>query len=411
MASPRFNRDTLIYSFYNYSRIPIWIFTEDGTLSECYIRDRRPDMFTPLQEVLRRVQKKWKKQDYEVVAENNELYLILRCMPDGYDVPVYAILGPILFTSCYSLFEMRQLSFSVGLSDQDLTELVSYLHVLEYSRAVDSLRFVTTLLHADYPSSRTTDAYSVLDQLLKARIDTDPAEPKGPDTPSHTPYREELAVLQCVRDGDLDRLEETFRSQPEIRYGRMSSNPFHQTLYGIIANITLVTRFAILGGMPEEDAFNLSDHYIQKTERVRTPAELQQINVEMGVDFTSRVAQIRRQGIARYSLSVRHCVEYILSHVREALSLERLAREVNLSPKYLSDRFRSETGQTLHSYVQEQKIREAKRLLLHTDNSLSVISQLLNFSSQSYFTAVFRKNTGMTPRQYRELHISGIRLP
>ena len=168
MVSLRMNKDPLIYSFYVYSRIPIWIFEEDGTLSECYIRSHRPDMFTPLRDVLHRIQDSRKKRDYEVVAGNNELYIILRCKPDGYNSPVFAILGPILFTSCYSLFEMRQLSFSAGLSDQELTDLVSYLHVLEYSKAADTLRFVTNLLHADFPSSRTTDVRSVLEQILKA---------------------------------------------------------------------------------------------------------------------------------------------------------------------------------------------------------------------------------------------------
>ena len=410
MVSPQMNRDPLIHSFYAYSRIPIWIYSEDGVLKECYLRSRRPDMFTPLYDALRRVQAKWKKRDYEVVARNNELYIILRCMPDGYDDPMFAILGPVLFTACYSLFEMRQLSFAVGLSDQELKDLVSYLHVLEYSRAADTLRFVTNLLHAEYPSSRTEDVRSVLDQILNARTDVALSETKDSDRPAHTSFRDELAVLQCVRDGDLDRLEDTYRAQPETRYGRMSSSPFHQILYGVIANITLVTRFAIMGGMPEEDALNLSDYYIRRTERVRTPAELQEINIEMGVDFTSRVAQIREQGISQYSLPVRQCVEYIQRHVRESLSLDELAKEVSLSPKYLSDRFRRETGQTLHSYIQEQKIREAKNLLRHTDDSLSEISQLLNFSSQSYFTSVFRKNTKLTPRQYRALHISDERL-
>ena len=236
MSSPRFNQDPLIHSFYDYSRIPIWIFTEDGILTECYIRRSRPDMFTPLRDVLPRIYRDSKKQDYEVLARNNELYISIRCMPDGYDSPVFAILGPILFTSCYSLFEMRQLSFSVGLSDQNLTDLVSYLHVLEYSRAGSTLRLVTTLLHADFPSSRSTDVRSVLDQIIKAQADSANGDTRDHDRPAHTSYREELAVLQCVRDGDLDRLADTFRSQPEIRYGRMSSSPFHQTLYGVIAN-------------------------------------------------------------------------------------------------------------------------------------------------------------------------------
>ena len=80
----------------------------------------------------------------------------------------------------------------------------------------------------------------------------------------HTPYREELAVLHCVRAGDVAKLEATYRAQPRIKYGKMSQNPLRGLFYGSIANVTLITRYAIEGGLEEETAFTMSDLYIRR---------------------------------------------------------------------------------------------------------------------------------------------------
>ena len=54
------------------------------------------------------------------------------------------------------------------------------------------------------------------------------------------------------------------------------------------------------------------------------------------------------------------------------------------------------------SYAQEKA--KAKNLLEHSDYSLGEISTYLNFSSQSYFISIFKRYTGITPRQYRKMH-------
>ncbi len=59
-------------------------------------------------------------------------------------------------------------------------------------------------------------------------------------------------------------------------------------------------------------------------------------------------------------------------------------------------------GITLSEYIQRERVEEAKKLLTLTTYSLSDICAWLNFNDQSYFIRVFKKNTSMTPRQYRE---------
>ncbi|MDQ0233070.1 YesN/AraC family two-component response regulator [Metabacillus malikii] len=63
--------------------------------------------------------------------------------------------------------------------------------------------------------------------------------------------------------------------------------------------------------------------------------------------------------------------------------------------------FKKEVGISVTEYIQRTKIEEAKKLISFSDYSLSKIHTLLNFTDQSYFTKVFKKYTGYTPKQYR----------
>ena len=77
---------------------------------------------------------------------------------------------------------------------------------------------------------------------------------------------------------------------------------------------------------------------------------------------------------------------------------------IYLPPKYLSALFHKETGQTLTVFIHKVLIEKAQNLLAHSDYSLGEISTYLNFSSQSYFISIFKRYTGITPRQYRKMH-------
>ncbi len=218
---------------------------------------------------------------------------------------------------------------------------------------------------------------------------------------NHTSYRQELAVLHCVRQGNIALLESTYRSLPGIIYGNMSNIPLRQLFYGSIANTTLVTRYAIEGGMEEEAAFTLSDVYIRRMEKCRTLYELNALNERMAIDFTQHVAKAQTKAVKTYSLPVTCCIDRILLNLHHKISLTELAREVGLTPKYLSCLFHKETGTKLSTFIEEKRIEEAKNLLAFSQYPLNRISEYLAFTSQSYFISVFKRKTGMTPKVYR----------
>lgn len=225
------------------------------------------------------------------------------------------------------------------------------------------------------------------------------------DETIHTPYREEKAILSCVKYGDLNRLKQTYEALPSIRYGKMSAsvNPIRKYFYGAIANTTLVTRAAIEGGLDEETAFSLSDIYIKKMEQCTRIEELDALNEQMAIDFTKLVAKQRKRLSPRYSKAVTQVMKLIYERSHQKIRLEELAERVGLNAKYLSFLFKKETGCKLSDYILSVRMEEAKKLLTYSDYTSSQIGEYLAFNSQSYFISVFKRQTGLTPNQYREL--------
>lgn len=94
---------------------------------------------------------------------------------------------------------------------------------------------------------------------------------------------------------------------------------------------------------------------------------------------------------------------YIDSHLHENITLDLLAELSHLNKFYLSHKFTEEFGISLINYLLEQRIQCGKEHLRDTDLRISMIAQLSGFSSQSYFTQVFKKSTGISPAKYRKL--------
>lgn len=95
-------------------------------------------------------------------------------------------------------------------------------------------------------------------------------------------------------------------------------------------------------------------------------------------------------------------MEYIETHICEKISLDAMAKELGYSSYYLSSKFQKESGMSLNSYINRQKVEIAKQLLCSPALNAADVSEHLCFSSPSYFTAIFRKFTGVTPSAYQQ---------
>ena len=94
-------------------------------------------------------------------------------------------------------------------------------------------------------------------------------------------------------------------------------------------------------------------------------------------------------------------IAYISEHYDQPLTLKETADYVKLNPSYFSALFKQCSGSTFKEFLNYTRIEESKKYLINTNYSIIDIAIATGFEDQSYFTKVFKKYTGMTPRQYR----------
>ncbi len=218
------------------------------------------------------------------------------------------------------------------------------------------------------------------------------------------PYNPELEFYSIIKSGNIAKVrslcQERLLDKPGL--GTLSEDSLQNMKYHFVITTALVARYCIEGGMELSTAYGLSDFYIQKADQCRTPEEVSDLHPVMCEDYTRRMKNLRKQKIC--SKHIADCVDYIYEHLHTRITINDLSEYVNLNPSYLSRLFKKETGTTVSAYIQNKKIETAQNMLVYSDYTLSQISSILAFPSQSYFTEIFHKRTGMTPTKYRALY-------
>lgn len=92
---------------------------------------------------------------------------------------------------------------------------------------------------------------------------------------------------------------------------------------------------------------------------------------------------------------------YVAENLSEDISKYTVAEYVSLNPDYVSKLFKKETGLSIPDYITEQKLYRARRMLLQTDHSIGTIATELGYTNFSYFTKLFCRKFGCTPKEYR----------
>lgn len=177
------------------------------------------------------------------------------------------------------------------------------------------------------------------------------------------------------------------------------TDPLRSAKNEIITCITLITRAAIRGGMPEDFAYSLSDYYILLLEESPSIAEVYLYSQDAFRDFTARVHKYKL-GLGR-SKEIQDCISYLELHMGQKVTMAELAGALGYNKNYLSTKFGKEVGMTISEYLLQLRLERAKVWLQNSDKQIQQISDELGFNSVSYFSAQFRKATGQSPSDFR----------
>lgn len=215
------------------------------------------------------------------------------------------------------------------------------------------------------------------------------------------PYIPELEFYAVIKSGNVAKVRELCRQplQEKEGLGILSDNPLQNIKYHFVITTALVARYCIEGGMAISTAYSLSDFYIQKADRLKTSEEVSRLHPLMCEDYANRMKTLRKEKI--YSPHVTKCIDYIYDHLHTRITVAALSEHLCLHPAYLSRLFKKETGSSISEYIQARKIETAQNMLVYSDYSPAQIAATLAFPSQSYFSEIFKKHTGLSPAKYR----------
>lgn len=101
---------------------------------------------------------------------------------------------------------------------------------------------------------------------------------------------------------------------------------------------------------------------------------------------------------------------YVLEHYEEDLSLKSLAQHFRGNAAYIGQIFKRDIGRSFSDYLKEIRIEKAKELLKKGNSSAKEISAKVGFQNTTYFCAVFKKETGVSPAEYKKIFGENARL-
>ncbi|MCP3028068.1 helix-turn-helix domain-containing protein [Halobacillus sp. A5] len=202
------------------------------------------------------------------------------------------------------------------------------------------------------------------------------------------------------KQGDARALKEYQKLRRSSLFPLGNGDEIRSAKNNIITLISKLTRIAIEEGIAKGEAFSLHDFYINFLESKDDINELSHLELTIVQAYLNVMKQRNQTSIV--SPLVHKAKNYIYQNLTEDINLKVIAEELHVNPNYLSSVFNKDTGTSITKYINAQRVKEAKELLTNTQYSLMEISILLGYNSQSYFTRVFKKHEGISPKDFRQ---------
>ncbi len=212
-------------------------------------------------------------------------------------------------------------------------------------------------------------------------------------------YAYENEFLFAVTQGNYPKAKHLISQVGSIQFDQRNTDPIRDMKnYCIIIN-TLFRKSVERGGVHPIHIDSVSSEFAKKIELRSSVEDIQKLVYEMVKVYCQLV---NKYSVKDYSPTVQKVIVMIESNLASDLTLSELANTLNINASYLSTVFKKETGKTITGYVNEKRIELAQELLKTTNLQVQTIAQYCGIVDVHYFTRLFKKLTGVSPKQFRE---------
>ncbi len=213
-------------------------------------------------------------------------------------------------------------------------------------------------------------------------------------------YQAEAALLEAVAAGNTDEAADLSQQVLKFRLAPRSASAIRDRNNILDTFNTLLRKAAQQGGVHPLHIDKLSRQFAIQIESAFT---LEQLNAMNSVMVRSYCLLVRNHSHKQYSGLVQSCMNIIEFYYVKELSLSELAKRCSISENHLSTTFRRETGMTVTDYINQTRIKQALILLNTTSLPIGEIASRCGFFDANYFSRIFKRLQGRTPREYRAM--------
>lgn len=341
---------------------------------------------------------------YKLTDSFNLSYMFMLLPGEKADEYVTFVVGPYVHVEM-SNKQIHELAKKLaGMRDQQ--EMENYLSAVPY---ISSAAYVYVLLETIADTIWGDGHYTTVDLNYEMFGGYSPIQmKKDPSDPEKTSlnmqvmeqrYAYENELMQAVAHGQIQKTEFLLSAFSSMHFEERNPDAIRNAKnYCIIMN-TLLRKAAESGGVHPVYLDSVSSGFAHRIEEISSVTENQELMTEM---FRSYCRLVRKHTMKNYSPPIQKVISTIDFDLTANLSLSSLAAMQNISPSYLSALFKQEVGQTLTEYVNNKRINRAMQLLGTTKMQVQTIAQSCGILDVHYFSKIFKKITGMTPKEYRE---------
>lgn len=254
-----------------------------------------------------------------------------------------------------------------------------------------------------------TGNYSVedVDQDIMASQWVLPQEKSAPDSKNtllsikhlEQRYDFENQLMDAVSHGHSHKAELLLNNFRSFSFEQRSADPIRNIKNYLIIMNTLLRKAAERGGVHPVYLDSVSSTFANKIETVESVDIALNLMPDM---FRSYCRIVRKHSMKDYSPLTQRAITFIDTDLAADLSLRTISQALNISSSYLSTSFKKETGQTITDYINRRRISHAKHLLRSTALQVQTIAQQCGIFDVHYFSKVFKRIVGITPKQYRQ---------
>jgi two-component system response regulator YesN len=235
----------------------------------------------------------------------------------------------------------------------------------------------------------------IVDQILDFKaLDKD----FNPQSLSRLFYEQEREIIVRIRLGDRVGAKEILHRLLAIVLSEHLEN-FELLKISILELLIILTRAAVEAGTKIEEVLGMKYRFITESAAIKDQEDLCIWVAHLLEKLMDGIYHTRH---AKNYERLEKTLSFIEAHYNESITVERIAKEVYLSPSRLSHIVKDELGITLRECVSKVRVDKAKNLLREKELPISQVALEVGYPDQSYFTKVFKKVERCTPKIFRE---------